>query len=240
MLFIRSLKTTKLLRNQRDPITSFAHHLIASKRIHSKQFVPHYRNLINCAKRTFSTTIITMSSEDIKTLPDLVDVVAGCSTDVVREPTKIVSAVRNVQTQHGDYRSVDEENIVVLRNCVSPVPTRAVKAIDDTGDDGDEIDAESETDAEQVVWIEPFSEVSVFFRGRSFFHLPVILISYECSSTENGFAAMNTNAFCCCCCYCVLNIFVGLNQSGKKMQRHRKQCIYCKIHTQIQAEKKSV
>ncbi|XP_037048058.1 uncharacterized protein C18B11.02c-like isoform X4 [Bradysia coprophila] len=51
-------------------------------------------------------------------------------------------AVRNVQTQHGDYRTVDEENIVVLplARCHSPEPT---------------ID---EIDAFEPVIIEPFAE----------------------------------------------------------------------------------
>lgn len=51
--------------------------------------------------------------------------------------------VRNVQTQHGDYRTVDEENIVVLplARCHSPEPP-----IDESGD------------FESVVWIEPFAE----------------------------------------------------------------------------------
>lgn len=48
--------------------------------------------------------------------------------------------VRNVQTQHGDYRTVDEENIVVLplSRCDSPEPPP--QEIDET------------------VWIEPFAE----------------------------------------------------------------------------------
>lgn len=81
------------------------------------------------------------------------------------------SAVRNVQTQHGDYRTVDEENIVVIRNCPSPVPTRAVKV---DGDDGDQTDLATELDAEQVVWIEPFSQVGFF----SFFFIASIDETY--------------------------------------------------------------
>ncbi|XP_039434343.1 uncharacterized protein LOC120416609 [Culex pipiens pallens] len=55
---------------------------------------------------------------------------------------------RNVVTQHGSYRTVDEENIVVLVRCHTPQPK--------------EEDAE-----EQVVWFEDFfepteEEVSVF------------------------------------------------------------------------------
>lgn len=54
------------------------------------------------------------------------------------------ASVRNVQTQHGDYRTVDEENIVVLplARCNSPEPL--------TDDATGEI--------EPVVWIEPFAE----------------------------------------------------------------------------------
>ncbi|XP_053697758.1 pseudouridylate synthase RPUSD2 [Sabethes cyaneus] len=47
---------------------------------------------------------------------------------------------RNVNSQHGDYRSVDEENIVVLRKCFSPQP-EALK-------DGEE--------EPQVLWFEEF------------------------------------------------------------------------------------
>lgn len=110
-----------------------------------------------------------MSSDEITMTSDLKDVAANSGADVVPDLTKVVSAVRNVQTQHGDYRSVDEENIVVLRNCISPVPTRAAKS---DGDDGVEIDAEADSDAdpdvEQVVWIEPFSEVRFFSRAVCF------------------------------------------------------------------------
>lgn len=95
-------------------------------------------------------------------------------------------AVRNVQTQHGDYRSVDEENIVVLRNCLSPVPGSVspdlpfedikigsledgkVKASEDgkgepavegmVTETGDlgQAAGSGEIVEEQVVWIEPF------------------------------------------------------------------------------------
>lgn len=53
------------------------------------------------------------------------------------------AAVRNVQTQHGDYRTVDEENIVILplARCHSPEPP-----VNESGE------------IEAVVWIEPFSE----------------------------------------------------------------------------------
>ncbi len=50
------------------------------------------------------------------------DVNNGVSASVVVDDTN--RSVRNVQTQHGDYRTVDEENIVVLplARCDSPEP----------------------------------------------------------------------------------------------------------------------
>lgn len=68
-------------------------------------------------------------------------------TEVSESECKVVvdtnRAVRNVQTQHGDYRTVDEENIVILplARCHSPEPP-----VDESGE------------VEAVVWIEPFSE----------------------------------------------------------------------------------
>ena len=58
------------------------------------------------------------------------------------------AAVRNVQTQHGDYRSVDEENIVVLARCLSPEPD----SVSEENSDGDVVAPEA------GVWIEPFSD----------------------------------------------------------------------------------
>lgn len=66
---------------------------------------------------------------------------------VLESESKVVDAtkhaVRNVQTQHGDYRTVDEENIVILplARCHSPEPP-----IPESGE------------IEPVVWIEPFAE----------------------------------------------------------------------------------
>lgn len=45
------------------------------------------------------------------------------------EVAAITSAMRTVQTQHGDYRTVDEENIVLLKITRSPVPTEEVEFI---------------------------------------------------------------------------------------------------------------
>lgn len=67
----------------------------------------------------------------------------GVSGSVSKSVDDNSSAVRNVQTQHGDYRTVDEENIVVLplARCHSPEPP-----IDESGE------------VQPVVWIEPFAE----------------------------------------------------------------------------------
>lgn len=67
-------------------------------------------------------------------------------TKVGEESVKAVAAAavatfRNVNTQHGDYRSVDEENIVVFRVCHSPEPKPVL------AEDGQE---------QPVVWIEEF------------------------------------------------------------------------------------
>lgn len=71
------------------------------------------------------------------------------------------AAVRNVQTQHGDYRTVDEENIVILplARCHSPEPP-----VNESGE------------IESVVWIEPFSEenqVRLHFNQLQMVHFDV-------------------------------------------------------------------
>lgn len=82
-------------------------------------------------------------------------VVASSKNGVSGTECKVVEnnrrPVRNVQTQHGDYRTVDEENIVILplSRCHSPEPP--INELDEI---------------EPVVWIEPFAEenqVSVFY-----------------------------------------------------------------------------
>lgn len=53
---------------------------------------------------------------------------------------------RNVNTQHGCGDTVDEENIVVLRTCSSPVAT---------GESSETVDGQDNTET-QVLWFEPF------------------------------------------------------------------------------------
>lgn len=81
--------------------------------------------------------------------------------------------MRNVQTQHGDYRSVDAENIFLIARCLwpdddmKPAPLLATTSKDDGASASasasgcaDQEPAAEET--EQVVWVEPLaSEVNL-------------------------------------------------------------------------------
>lgn len=66
---------------------------------------------------------------------------------------------RNIQTQHGDYRTVDEGNTFLIVRCLwphIPLPSEASTSISIVAT------KPSDDDNEQVVWIEPFAnEVSV-------------------------------------------------------------------------------
>lgn len=69
-----------------------------------------------------------------------------------------VAKYRNAMTQHGDYRSVDEENIVVLRFCHSPVPGEGEST---SADDGE---GETSNSEKEVVWFDyEFAEKVCFF-----------------------------------------------------------------------------
>lgn len=83
------------------------------------------------------------------------DIASGDDKMVV-ELDILSKTVRNVQTQHGDFRSVDEENIVLVKKCIWTEGQA-------TDDDGVAIVpiSDEEKPEEQVVWIEPFSEVSI-------------------------------------------------------------------------------
>lgn len=81
--------------------------------------------------------------------------------------------IRNVQTQHGDYRSVDDGNVFLIARCLWPEdydgctlkpkpPATSMEAIEPIASTSNE-NAELDENAEQVVWIEPFAdEVSSF------------------------------------------------------------------------------
>lgn len=135
-------------------------------------------NLVNCGANQikFHNKIGHFASRNAKKMSAASgissgDGVAGAGNPVI-QPASAKKTVRNVQTQHGDYRSVDEENIVLVKSCIwlegIPVEDAAAKS-------GDEGEASSATDGpvstsdepssasdepEQVVWIEPFDEVS--------------------------------------------------------------------------------
>lgn len=82
--------------------------------------------------------------------------------------------IRNVQTQHGDYRYVDAENIFLIARCLWPEEEEKKQFFLKPSTSNDAANKETDTvgakeedaveeDAEQVVWIEPFAnEVSVF------------------------------------------------------------------------------
>lgn len=91
---------------------------------------------------------------------------------------KIVAKLtRNVQTQHGDYRTVDEGNVFLIVRCLWPdgeePKTNPVVGTSNDGESGEKIE-----DTEQVVWIEPFDEVSsVHKEGAQLQCLLLLIIS---------------------------------------------------------------
>lgn len=84
--------------------------------------------------------------------------------------------MRNVQTQHGDYRSVDEENTFLISRCLWPDDDKGLSSSQATtssdnsasasgsggsGSSSGGVDQPAIEEPEQVVWIEPFAnEVS--------------------------------------------------------------------------------
>lgn len=72
---------------------------------------------------------------------------------------------RNVQTQHGDYRTVDEGNVFLIPRCLWPGKEELkTSPVASTSNDG-ELE-ETIEDAVQVVWIEPFDEVNIIYREQ--------------------------------------------------------------------------
>lgn len=68
-----------------------------------------------------STSVVTMDVSNVVEERNSDDV--NGDADVNSEVASLTYGVRTVQTQHGDYRTVDEENIVLLKITRSPVPT---------------------------------------------------------------------------------------------------------------------
>nr|XP_019550551.2 uncharacterized protein LOC109420646 [Aedes albopictus] len=81
------------------------------------------------------------STVDVSAIPEVIGDTKAGEESVKVVAAAAVAAFRNVNTQHGDYRSVDEENIVVFRVCHSPEPKPVL------AEDGQE---------QPVVWIEEF------------------------------------------------------------------------------------
>lgn len=76
----------------------------------------------------------------------------------------ILKHTRNVQTQHGDYRSVDELNIFLIPRCLWPeIDDKKLTWLPTTSNDNSNNAEESKEEPEQVVWIEPFADEVCFF-----------------------------------------------------------------------------
>lgn len=99
-------------------------------------------------------TVAAMTPMELtKPLPDCVDENKGIVSEICKSVVSEVICVeqlypvRTVQTQHGDYRTVDEENIVLLHITRSPVPEEQEEFIwfrnkpfeDDSNDADDEV-----------------------------------------------------------------------------------------------------
>lgn len=81
------------------------------------------------------------STVDVSAVPEVIGDTKAGEESVKAVAVAAVATFRNVNTQHGDYRSVDEENIVVFRVCHSPEPKPVL------AEDGQE---------QPVVWVEEF------------------------------------------------------------------------------------
>lgn len=94
---------------------------------------------------------------------------------VVASDSSSAKIMRNVQTQHGDYRSVDAENIFLIPRCLWPDEDEELSTLVATTSSDNSAGASGsgnvggssssgcveeppkEEEAEQVVWIEPFA-----------------------------------------------------------------------------------
>lgn len=90
-------------------------------------------------------------------------IVSGDSTcevvdiaSVITQNPNVAKTTRNIQTQHGDYRSVDAENIFLIPRCLWPEDEKKKYDLPSTSSDNN-TDTAIEQEAEQVVWIEPFA-----------------------------------------------------------------------------------
>ncbi|XP_055295687.1 pseudouridylate synthase RPUSD2-like isoform X2 [Sitodiplosis mosellana] len=65
---------------------------------------------------------------------------------------------RNVQTQHGDYQSVDAENIFLIPRCLWPEAEEDKPWTIPQATTSSDASSKQEEKVEQVVWIEPFAD----------------------------------------------------------------------------------
>lgn len=95
-----------------------------------------------------SMTPVEFTKSVNNSVDEITDIVPEVSKSVVAEVKSVDQyPVRTVQTQHGDYRTVDEENIVLLHITRSPVPEDQEEFIwfrnrpfdDDSNDADDEV-----------------------------------------------------------------------------------------------------
>lgn len=115
-----------------------------------------------------SKSIAYASTDDAVPVVDASDVEMVSVSDAIGAKT-----TRNVQTQHGDYRSVDEENIFLIAKCLWPEVEEdksltAPQATTSSSSEAVSIKAEEERkdQEEQVVWIEPFADEVSFSNER--------------------------------------------------------------------------
>lgn len=104
----------------------------------------------------------TMSAEIMNVVLPATDGVASIANDsdveMVNAPELCgAKNARNVQTQHGDYRTVDEWNIFLIARCLWPDEDQSTS---DAATSPQE--AKEEGEDEQVVWIEPFANEVCF------------------------------------------------------------------------------
>lgn len=88
---------------------------------------------------------------------------------------------RNVQTQHGDSLTVDEENIFLIARCLWPEKVKKPWEPEATTS-SDTSTKKEEEEEEQVVWIEPFanevsSNISIFL-NYSLLFFPVLSLKW--------------------------------------------------------------
>lgn len=110
-------------------------------------------------------TVIYSPTESSAPVVDVPDVETVSASD-----TSGAKNTRNVQTQHGDYRSVDAENIFLIPRCLWPEVKLSYMERQQSTSQATTSDKPSEDEVEQVVWIEPFADEVSFLLFNIFSH----------------------------------------------------------------------